>query len=127
MTTFVRRLPSTRRIKALARSPRARREFVERRARSAFFRTAHRFVPAIAVDTPDGRYYVSTKDPYVGYYTFMYGAFDQDALRTGLSALEPEIPGFTIAGRTVLDIGANIGTQTVPLLTRWSAGHVIAV
>src|ERR1700753_2994103 len=106
MTTFVRRLPSTRRIKALARSPRARREFVERRARSAFFRSAHRFVPAIAVDTPDGRYYVSTKDPYIGYYTFMYGSFDSDALRDGLAVLEAESAEFTIAGRTVIDIGA---------------------
>src|ERR1700753_1037208 len=103
MTSFARRLPSTRRLKELAENPKARRELVERRARDAFFRTAHRFVPAIAVDTPDGRYYVSTKDPYIGYYTFMYGAFDQDALRNGLAVLEAEIPGFTIAGRTVLD------------------------
>jgi FkbM family methyltransferase len=120
-------LPSSRRVKELARNPQARREFLERRARQAFFRAARRFTPAVAVDASDGRYFVSTSDPVIGFYTFMNGAFDTDTLHEGLALLRAQDPGFSLAGRTVLDIGANIGTQTVPLLRSCSAGRVVAI
>lgn len=117
-----------RRLGELARSPQARRDVALWRTRRLFFRAAKHFTPVVAVDAPDGRYFVSTRDPIIGFWTFMNGTFDAETLEKGLSLLQVATDdGFSLAGRTVLDIGANIGTQTVPLLANWSAGRVIAI
>ncbi|MEA2220456.1 MAG: hypothetical protein QOJ35_3082, partial [Solirubrobacteraceae bacterium] len=44
-----------------------------------------------------------------------------------LGALAQHAAPFDLAGRTVLDIGANIGTTTVPLLRRFGARRAIAI
>jgi FkbM family methyltransferase len=121
-------VPSYRRIVELLRSSDARRRVAINRTRSHFFRLARYYTPAVAVDAPEGRYFVWTRDPYVGYYMFMQGSFDAETARRGIAAItSARDEGFDLAGETVLDIGANIGTQTVPFLTTHGAGHVVAV
>src|SRR3954452_23412865 len=128
VASIVSRIPRRRQLRELARSSEARSEWAAREARHWFFHLASRFTSAVAVDTPDGRFFVATEDSVVGYYTFMDGSFDAQTEERVLARLGEETRGsFTLAGRTVLEIGANIGTQTVPLLRRWQAGHVIAI
>jgi FkbM family methyltransferase len=40
--------------------------------------------------------------------------------------LQELVPGFTLAGGTVLEIGANVGTTTIPLIRRFGVEHVVA-
>jgi FkbM family methyltransferase len=102
----------------------ARRRLVPR---AMFFDMAARFTPAVAVEVAGLRYWVSTSDRFVGRETFLTGGFDDGAMERILAALEHHGPGFSLAGRTVLDIGANIGTTTVPLLRRFGARRAIAI
>jgi FkbM family methyltransferase len=116
------------RLRELARNPQARRDLARWRTRRLFFRVAKHFTPIVAVDAQDGRYLVSTRDQMIGYWTFMNGSFDADTLQKGMALLGAVTDGeFSLEGRTTLDIGANIGTQTVPLIGTWSAGRVIAI
>ena len=102
----------------------ARRRLVPR---AMFLDMAARFTPAVAVEVAGLRYWVSTSDRFVGRETFLTGGFDDGAMERILAALEHHSPGFSLAGRTVLDIGANIGTTTVPLLRRFGAQRAIAI
>ena len=102
----------------------ARRRLVPR---AVFFDVASRFTPAVAVDASGLRYWVSTSDRFVGRETFLSGGFDGDAMARIMAALAVHAAPFELEGRTVLDIGANIGTTTVPLLRRFGARRAIAV
>lgn len=96
-------------------------------ARAVFFDVAARFTPALAVDASGLRYWVSTADRFVGRETFLSGGFDGDAMERIMAALAVHAAPFELEGRTVLDIGANIGTTTVPLLRRFGARRAIAI
>ena len=102
----------------------ARRRLVPR---AMFFDMAAHFTPAVAVDAAGLRYWVSTGDRFVGRETFLTGGFDGGAMDRILAALGHHSQAFSLDGRTVLDIGANIGTTTVPLLCRFGARRVIAI
>ncbi|MEA2217693.1 MAG: hypothetical protein QOJ35_319, partial [Solirubrobacteraceae bacterium] len=101
---------------------RARRRLAPR---AMFFDVAARFTPAVAVDAGGLRYWVGTGDRFVGRETFLTGGFDDGAMERILGALAQHAAPFDLAGRTVLDIGANIGTTTVPLLRRFGARRAI--
>jgi FkbM family methyltransferase len=100
----------------------ARRRLVPR---AVFFDVASRFTPAVAVDASGLRYWVSTTDRFVGRETFLTGGFDDDAMERIMTALALHSPSFGLEGRTILDIGANIGTTTIPLLRRFGARRAI--
>ncbi len=93
--------------------------------RAVFFDVAARFTPAVAVDSAGLRYWVSTADRFVGRETFLTGGFDDGAMERIMAALSAHVASFDLAGSTVLDIGANIGTTTVPLLRRFGARRAI--
>jgi FkbM family methyltransferase len=95
--------------------------------RAVFFDVAARFTPAVAVDASGLRYWVSTSDRFVGRETFLTGGFDDDAMARIMAALAQHAAPFGLEGRTILDIGANIGTTTVPLLRRFGARRAICV
>lgn len=94
-------------------------------AREAFFRVAARFTPAIEAEWPSGRFVVSTADRDVSRVTFMRGPFGLHTLESAVGLIERE-RSRDLTGLDVLDIGANIGTTTVPLVTRFGAAHVHA-
>jgi FkbM family methyltransferase len=89
--------------------------------REYFFQLARRYTPTVRTDG-EFPYHVATRDRVVGREAFVYGSFDLGAMRRAFA----ELP-IDVTGRTVIDIGANIGTSTVELILRYDAAHVVAV
>ena len=86
-----------------------------------------RVTPFVGVDRDGVRFVVSTREASgVGYTTFIYGAFDEETLRRTLATLERHRGVTTLRGTTVLEIGANIGTETVSFLKRHGVDRVVA-
>lgn len=93
-------------------------------AREALFRTAALFMRTIEVRWPSGRYIVSTADRDVSRLTFVKEPFGLATLQAAATLIERH--GAGIAGREVLEIGANIGTTTIPLVTVHGVSYVHA-
>lgn len=99
--------------------------------RSALVR-AHRFdaigreAPAVAVQVGDLWYFVPTND-VVGKLTFLEGGFEQKVMEAAVSLLEERLGRPPVAGRTFVDVGANIGTSTIPALAVLGARHAVAI
>lgn len=94
--------------------------------RHFFFALAKRYTPAVVAEWPDGSFIVNTWDDEIGLKTFRDGPYDADLLDMAVQRLTELLPGFSLAGKTVLEIGANIGTTTIPLIRRFGVEHVIA-
>ncbi|MGA2758436.1 MAG: FkbM family methyltransferase, partial [Solirubrobacteraceae bacterium] len=75
---------------------------------------------------PSGRYALSTQDLVVSLRTYVSGPYELAHLVDVVGQVE-RVTGYPIAGREVLEIGANIGTTTVPLITLIGAVHVTAI
>jgi FkbM family methyltransferase len=102
----------------------ARREAL----RVCVFVLARKLTPFVGVEHDGVRYVLSPREPTgVCYPTFVRGFFDEKAVRSMCAALAQHAGISTIEGFTVLEIGANIGTETVSLLVRHGVGHVIAI
>lgn len=93
--------------------------------RECFFRIARRFTPSVAATTADGIVYVDTRDRAVGLDLFARGGMDDEVL-TSVVGFLGEL-GVPVHGRTLLEIGANIGSTTIPALRRHGFGRVVAV
>jgi FkbM family methyltransferase len=84
------------------------------------------FAPIVVVVGEGGmRFAVRTDDREIGRHTFVNGAYDLETMRCALQLLQTE-GGRTLQGRTVLDVGANIGVSIIPLMRLFGAGHGIA-
>jgi FkbM family methyltransferase len=70
---------------------------------------------------------VATSDAVVGRQVFLEGGFTDASLHRILAELAAD-PGidFSLDGRTLLDIGANIGTTTVEVLLQFTSASGIA-
>lgn len=91
--------------------------------RERFHRNAGRFSPIIGVDDRSGnRYFVHSDDDFIGRAIFLRGDFDVGKLHRALAVLDDR--GFAVD--QVLDIGANIGTTTVELLSRLPSARAVA-
>jgi FkbM family methyltransferase len=98
-----------------------------RRLRSHAFPLAARLTPFVGVEHDGVRYVISTRESRgVGYGTFVTGTFDEETLRRMLAALERHRGITALRGMTVLEVGANIGTETVSLLKRHGVERVVA-
>jgi FkbM family methyltransferase len=85
------------------------------------------FAPIVVVEGEAGmRLAIGTEDPEIGRHTFVHRAYDMGAMRRAIDLLELE-GGVPLWGRTVLDVGANIGVSIVPLLRLFGAERGIAV
>jgi FkbM family methyltransferase len=93
--------------------------------REGRFLVARRLAPTVEVRWPSGRYVVSTADMDVSRRTFVSGPYGLERLLAAAELIERET-GRGVTGREVLEIGANIGTTTVPLVTVLGAAHVHA-
>ncbi len=98
----------------------------EQRRRELFFRLAGRFTPAIAVDCGGVRYVVSTTDRVVGMSLFTRGRFD-DHLSDVFAVLRELPGGADNRRRTLIEVGANIGTTTIPALRGGFAARAVAI
>jgi FkbM family methyltransferase len=94
-------------------------------ARETFFRVAERFTPALAAEHDGMRLFVSTHDRVVSVATFCGGPFELEYLERAVAALAAA--GHELRGRRFVEVGANIGTTTVPLVLRFGAAGGLAV
>jgi FkbM family methyltransferase len=96
------------------------------RLRTYAFPLAARLMPLVGVEHDGVRYVVSTRERHgVSCGTFATGTFERETLRRMLAALEYR--GITtLRGMTVLEVGANIGTETVSLLSHHGVERVVA-
>lgn len=95
--------------------------------RGYFFRAAARFTPVLGVEADGLRFVVSTSDEVIGKVTFMYRGFDEDAMRRLVAELARETGvAEPLRGRTILDVGGNIGTTSVYALRRFGAARAVA-
>ena len=83
---------------------------------------SRRYTDTICATQGDRRFHVSTHDEKIGHDVFVSGSFDLEAMTRAMEAL-----GTSVAGRTVLDLGANIGTSTVEFIRRFGAARVVSV
>jgi FkbM family methyltransferase len=99
----------------------------EQLVREYFFRAARRFTPVLAVDADGVRFHVSTRDDVIGRVTFAHRGFDEGAMHRLVQVLGDRVgTPEPLAGRTVLDVGGNIGTTSIYAVTRFGAARAVA-
>jgi FkbM family methyltransferase len=95
------------------------------RLRELFFHAARHFTPALATTTDYGVMYIPTRDIYVAAELFIRGSADADAIGEALDVLEAHSK--RPATGLLVEIGANIGSTTVPALKRYEFDSVVAI
>ncbi|MBE7209734.1 MAG: FkbM family methyltransferase [Gluconacetobacter diazotrophicus] len=95
-------------------------------AREFFFLVAREFTPSLVADIGPIRYHVSTADRTVGREVFLTGGYDDSALARVLRLLRG-FGGGVFGAKTFVDIGANIGTSTLPAVLRHGFARAVAV
>lgn len=92
-----------------------RRPAIRRWQQERFYANAARFVPVIGTsDYRGNRYYLRPDDQTIGRALFLEGHYDIGKVDAALTVLN----NLGIPAGQVLDIGANIGTTTIELLSR---------
>jgi FkbM family methyltransferase len=105
---------------AALRHPDKRTAFV----RELFYRLAARFTPAIVVESHGLRYVMNTDDHGAGMTLFMGLDSDHRTLDRVLGALQAAGVASPV-GRTLIDVGANVGTTSVAALGTFGFEHAI--
>lgn len=85
-----------------------------------------RFSPAVAVDLGDVWYYVATTDSQLGRVVFGQGHYEQEVMACAFQILEAtsgRVP--FLADRVFVDIGANVGTSTIPAIKVFGAARAV--
>lgn len=83
--------------------------------RGAYFDQASQFTPMLAVSTRVGLFVVSTSDAHIGRSLFVkQGRGELKSLARGVAILEARKVAERARAGTFVDVGANIGTSTVP-------------
>lgn len=93
--------------------------------RSYLFDAIGRQSPSVAVQLGDLWYFVPTGD-HVGRHTFLAGGYEQEVMRAALDLVGGITGGPPLVGKTFVDIGANIGTSTIPAIMEFGALNAIA-
>lgn len=97
-------------------------------ARRSFYRLAGRYAEAVTISTPLGLLAIPTNDEVVGERTFVQGRFEAETTERAVRLLREQgaLPE-RLDGRDVLEVGANIGTQTLQFVHTLGADRVIAL
>ena len=95
--------------------------------RAIAFRAVRGTASLVGVERDGIRYVVSTADVAVGRDTFVHGGYDA-ALMDRIVGLAEVATGRSplLDGGTFVDVGANIGTTTIPAVVRYGAARVVA-
>ena len=95
--------------------------------RNAYYDAAASVTPYLAAQTRFGTFIVHTSDRHIGRAVFgRRGRNDMGLLARTCRLLGILDPHRQLRGRTFLDVGANIGTTTVPAILRQGFGHAFA-
>lgn len=96
--------------------------------RGEFFDAAGRFTPAIAVQGKNGFFFVGTGDRQLGRGLFVKGhRAEMGTMSAAITILQRLGLKPKIAGKTFLDIGANIGTSSITALRSFGFSSAIAI
>jgi FkbM family methyltransferase len=96
--------------------------------RACVFLLSRKLTPFVGVEEDGVRYVLSPRESAgVCYPTFVRGFFDEKTVRSMVAALAQHAGVDTVEGLCVLEIGANIGTETVSLLVRHGVERVVAI
>ena len=96
--------------------------------REELFNLLGRVSPVVAVDSGEARYFVGTRDRGLSRTVFAQGCYEQDVMAATLALAERHVGRAPLLqGRTFVDIGANIGTSTVPALTVFGAADAVSI
>lgn len=93
--------------------------------RAVAFRGLRALTPTVEVDCPAGRFLLRTGDS-IGKSIFCRRNFDESFFATTLELCRQLVPGWR-DGATLVDVGANIGSTSIPALTRYGFGRAVAV
>jgi FkbM family methyltransferase len=101
----------------------------ERRAvaRDVAFRLAGSVTDALAVEADGIRFHLNTRDREISRIVFIYGMYDRPLMHAAFTALRRLGGAGGFGGRSLLDVGANIGTTTLTACAHFGAGGAIAV
>lgn len=94
--------------------------------REFFFLIAREFTPSLVADIGPIRYHVSTADRTVGRQVFLTGGYDDTALARVLRTLRG-FGGEAFGAKTFVDVGANIGTGTLPAVLQHGFARAVAI
>ena len=94
--------------------------------RGAAYKLISPFASIVGVDRGFGVYLVPTAD-LTGLRTFMMGHYELDVMGAALETLSTWIGRPAIEDRIIIEVGANIGTTTVPALRDFGARHIVAI
>jgi len=99
-----------------------------REEREAFFRRARRYTDYLSSPVGEGRLLVRTEDEHVGRALFAkQGRGDMKVLARSVLAASTLLGEQAIAGRTFIDVGANIGSTTVTALMSHPFADAVAI
>lgn len=95
--------------------------------RWAAFELMRPLTPLVVAERDGVRYLVRTDDRGVGRVTFMTGDYDLDVMADAL-ALVGEAVGRpdVLSGKVFVDVGANVGTSSIPAVLRFGARRSVA-
>jgi FkbM family methyltransferase len=95
--------------------------------RWATFAAARPFTDTLSTTVDGIRYFVSTRDRSIGRLVFMGRVPDGDLLDDYLARIGDELGRPTVKGVTCVEVGANIGTTTLPVVLRHGAQLCISL
>ncbi len=90
------------------------------------FARAARHSDLLLVPFGDGRMLVDAHDEEISRVVYMRGDYERIYMRVALQRLAVE-PGFSARGRTLIDVGANIGTTTLDGLVHFDFANAICI
>ena len=96
--------------------------------RQEIFDLVRPFAPAVARESNGFWYYVSTQDYGLSRVVFSEGSYEQDVMAHTIALAEKHFRrGRLLEGMIFIDIGANIGTSTIPALKAFGALSAISI
>lgn len=96
--------------------------------RQEIFDLVRPFAPAIARERDGIWYFVSTQDCGVSRVVFGQGSYEQDVMSHTFRLAEKHVGRSPLLeARTFVDIGANIGTSTIPALKTFGAARAVSI
>jgi FkbM family methyltransferase len=99
----------------------------QRDERAQYYDTAREMTPFLGVQSGSATFLVRTEDKHVGRSLFMNGGRgEMIVLRRAVSMLELLKGDGVVQGSTFLEVGANIGTTTIPALLDHGFGAAVA-
>jgi FkbM family methyltransferase len=96
--------------------------------RAGFFDSAEELTPFLGAWAGSGVYLVRTRDKHIGRSLFAKrGRGEMHVLTRAVTAVDALYGSGVVAGKTFIDIGANIGTTTVPAVLDHGFAFAVAV